>query len=409
MARLASPHTPTYRRHKPSGQAVTTLSGRDVYLGKWGTAASKAAYDRVVGEWLARGRTLPVEPSTLTIVELAAGYKRWAKTHYIQNGQLTKTYDTVVYAMRLLGKSAYARTLAGEFGPLALKVFREKLVSRNLSRGYVNQLIAEVRRAFKWAVAQELLPPSVHQSLGCLPGLQRGRSAARETAAIEPIEDAIVQAVLPELPFVVADMVRLQRLTGARPAEICILRPGDVCCEGAVWEYRPQHHKTENKGRQRVIFFGPKAQDVLRPYLLRAADAYCFQPAESEKRRRDAAHEQRTTLPSYGNCPGTNRKRNPKRAPGSRYTTASYRRAIHRACDKADLKAHNERPDVADDERIVPRWSPNRLRHTAGTEIRKRFGLEAAQVALGHSRADVTQIYAERDLSKAAAIMSEVG
>ena len=36
------------------------------------------------------------------------------------------------------------------------------------------------------------------------------------------------------------------------------------------------------------------------------------------------------------------------------------------------------------------RWSPNRLRHSAATAIRQRFGLEAAQVPLGHASADVT-------------------
>ena len=44
-----------------------------------------------------------------------------------------------------------------------------------------------------------------------------------------------------------------------------------------------------------------------------------------------------------------------------------------------------------------------------GTEIRKRFGLEGAQVILGHASADVTQVYAERDLQKAVEIMREVG
>jgi len=46
---------------------------------------------------------------------------------------------------------------------------------------------------------------------------------------------------------------------------------------------------------------------------------------------------------------------------------------------------------------------------TAGTEIRKRYGLEAAQVILGHASADVTQVYAERDLQKAVEIIREVG
>jgi integrase len=61
------------------------------------------------------------------------------------------------------------------------------------------------------------------------------------------------------------------------------------------------------------------------------------------------------------------------------------------------------------DVELLPKWSPNRLRHTAATEIRKRFGLEAAQVALGHATADVSQIYAERDLTLAAEVMRKIG
>ena len=59
--------------------------------------------------------------------------------------------------------------------------------------------------------------------------------------------------------------------------------------------------------------------------------------------------------------------------------------------------------------RLVPIWTPNQLRHSRATEIRSRFGLEAAQTVLGHSEADVTQIYAERDFELAARIMREIG
>jgi integrase len=202
-----------------------------------------------------------------------------------------------------------------------------------------------------------------------------------------------MNATLEHLPPIVADMVRLQRLTGCRPEEVCLIRPCDVDTSGAVWAYRPESHKTEHHGRERVIFIGPRGQDVLRPYLLRDKATYCFCTAEGERKRRDLAHEARVTPISYGNRPGTNRKSTPTRPAGERYTTDSYRRAITRACDKAG----------------VGRWAPNRLRHSAATEIRKRFGLEASQVALGHSTANVTQIYAERDLEKAAAVMAQVG
>ncbi|MEO2032790.1 MAG: tyrosine-type recombinase/integrase [Planctomycetaceae bacterium] len=57
----------------------------------------------------------------------------------------------------------------------------------------------------------------------------------------------------------------------------------------------------------------------------------------------------------------------------------------------------------------VDTWAPNRLRHSAATEIRKRYGLEAAQVILGHAKADTTQIYAERDATLAQRIAREVG
>ena len=103
--------------------------------------------------------------------------------------------------------------------------------------------------------------------------------------------DAVVQATLPHLSEVVTDMVRFQRLTGSRPAEVCLVRPCDVDTSGDVWIYRPESHKTEHHGRERVICIGPKAQDVLRPYLLREKESYCFVPAESEKKRLTRLHE----------------------------------------------------------------------------------------------------------------------
>ena len=60
-ARPAGPRRlPKYRRHA-TGQAVVRLCGRDIYLGKHGTAESREAYQRVVGEWIATaGASVPV-------------------------------------------------------------------------------------------------------------------------------------------------------------------------------------------------------------------------------------------------------------------------------------------------------------------------------------------------------------
>ena len=221
--------------------------------------------------------------------------------------------------------------------------------------------------------------------------------------------DDVVESTLKFLPAVVADMVRIQRLTGARPGEICIMRPFDLDRTDQTWIFRPSKHKTQHLGRQRCICIGPKSQEILLPYLLRSPTAFCFSPRDSEKQRRAEQHANRNTPLSYGNRPGTNRTAKPKRQVGDRYNTCAFRWAIQRGVERAN-RARREQAEITESEpQLLPSWSPNQLRHTAATELRKQFGLEEAQVVLGHANADVTQIYAERDLQKAVEIMREVG
>ncbi|NLS94251.1 MAG: site-specific integrase [Planctomycetaceae bacterium] len=141
---------------------------------------------------------------------------------------------------------------------------------------------------------------------------------------------------------------------------------------------------------------------------LRAPDLYCFSPAESEKSRNSERRANRKS-PMTPSQARRRPKKYPQRQPRNRYDRVSYRRAIQRAVDQANKqrrKAAEEAGVVAEE---LPRWSPNQLRHAAGTEVRRRFGVEAAQVVLGHAQADVTQVYAERDYELAKRIMGEVG
>src|SRR5262245_13821863 len=87
------------------------------------------------------------------------------------------------------------------------------------------------------------------------------------------------------------------------------------------------------------------------------------------------------------------RKQKPRRMPGDCYTTHSYGYAVRRAALAAGVES----------------WMPNRLRHTAATEIRRQFGAEATRTVLGHSTLNIVEIYAERDINQAAAIMRQVG
>jgi len=406
MPRTSGKSIPAYRKHRPTGQAVVTITGRDHYLGPHGTKTSKIEYDRLIGEWIAAGRPTSTATATdITIAELLKRYKLHAEAYYAKGGTLSNI-ATACHELRL----RYGETLAIQFGPLALKAVRQQFIDNGLSRTFCNRLVDLIRRLFKWAASEQLIPVSTWQALTTVSGLRRGHTPAPETKPIGPVEDVVVDATVVYLSETVAAMVRLQRLTGMRPDEVCRLRPCDVNRSGDVWRFAPQEHKTAHHGRERVIHIGPKGQDILRPYLLRESTAFCFVPAEAVAEIREKRHAARKTPLSCENRPGSNRlRRKSKLGANGRYTANTYRRAIHRACDVANEKAHEENPEVSADERIMPRWSPNRLRHTAATEIRKRFGLEAAQVTLGHAAADITQVYAERDLTKAAAVMREVG
>jgi hypothetical protein len=230
-------------------------------------------------------------------------------------------------------KSLYGTLPIPQFGPSKLEAIRQHLIEAGLSRGFINQRIGIIKRMFKWGVAKELVPAMIYHALATVEGLKKGRTAARETKPVEPVDDAAVDATLPHLPPVVADMVRLQRHLGCRPSEVCMIRPMDVNTSRAVWVYTPESHKTQHHDHERRIYIGPKGQEILRPYLLRAKDAYCFSPKESRRRQYAAMRESRKTRvqPSQLN----RKKRKPTRQPGDKYTKNSYGYAIVRACELA--------------------------------------------------------------------------
>lgn len=262
------------------------------------------------------------------------------------------------------------------------------------SRVYINKVMKRVIRIFKWAAGEGMVPPTVHQGLSCVDPLKRGRTQAPDVAPITAVESSLVAATIPHLTLILADMVRFQKLTGCRPGELCKITPAMVDRSSDVWQIELAEHKTAHRGKQRTIYVGPQAQSVLKPYLLRAFDAHCFSPLESERQRRAAAHAARVTPLSCGNRPGTNRiARKPRQAPGTRFSTGSYAKAIKYACQRAKLD----------------HWHPNQLRHSAATAIRKEFGIEAASVILGHSDIGVTQVYAESDKTKAIEVARRIG
>lgn len=426
--RKDSPQVPAYRLHKSTGTARVTLSGKEISLGKHGSPESIEKYNRLVGAWVSNGRKMldPAQLPTgtpdhlrpLTVAQVIMAFWIHAQKYYRRaDGTPTKEVDTFKQALRPL-RALYADTAAIEFGPMKLKAVREAMIAKGWQRSHINDQVGRLRHVFKWAAEQELIPGMVHGNLMAVAGLKLGRTEAPEGEKVLPVPDARIAAAMAWVTPEVRDMIRLQRLTGMRPQDVCGLRGREIDMVG--WRYAPAQHKGAHRGDERVIALGPAAREVLGKWLRADPEEYLFSPARAVAGMGRAVR---------GNL-------------NTRYSIDSYRRAIARACDNAfempaamaweweALCAWREkwkyengkmprlaehppemlaRHEAVEAFRSRQRWHPNQLRHTAATELRRLYGAEAARVVLGHKHLKTTEIYAEIDQARAATVMEEVG
>ena len=341
---------------------------------------------QLVREGLATAKQVTECRYTLIVDELADRFLAHADSYYVKNGKLTSTPHNFRDALKPL-RRLYGPSAAVDIGPMALKAVRQAMVEFGWSRKNVNQQTGRVRHVFRWAVAEELLPPHVLEGLRAVAPLRRGRTEARETDPIRPVPSAHFRAVRRHVNRQVWAMIELQRLTGMRPAEVTIMRACDLDTTGTVWTYTPASHKTEHHGHERKVYLGPRAQTIVRPFLRPDLRAYLFSPTDA--RQDQAADAQTHRRPGQAPTP-----RETSRRVRDRYDSASYRRAIARACEKAN----------------VPAWAPSRLRHNAATRLRREYGIDIAQTILGHQLGShITEIYAEANVAKAIDVIAKVG
>jgi integrase len=433
MARRSSPSSiPAYQHHRASGQARVCLSGRQFYLGPYRSKESRAKYDRLVAEWMASGRqALPGQrspsggaaaPGTLTVTELIDRYFTFAEQYYLKNGEPTSERACILQALQRL-KRLYGPTPAAQFGPLALQAIQQSMVGESLARRTINGHIDRVRRCFRWAVAQALVAPSVHQALTAVPGLKAGRCTARETEPVGPVDDKVVEATLMQLTPTLADMVRVQRLTGMRSGALCRLTRGAIDMSGPIWFYEDTDHKTAHHGKKGLISIGPRAQAILTARFKQDLEAPLFSPREAFAEHAREKRAARKTIPTAAQLrrDAKRARKAPRRerAPGEWYTPDSYRVAVQRAAYRAFPHQHDDADpatltaaQAADWKqwREAHRWHPHQLRHTYASEAhRLGFAIEDVSAALNHSNLDTTMIYVERCKEQAARVAAQVG
>ena len=201
-----SQHVPSYRFHKATGKAVVVIKGRSFYLGPWNSPESKAEYRRIIAEWLAQGPGAPAPPaqsgpeakSDLRVSELILAYFRHVQDYYVKDGEPTSEVDTVRQALRPV-QELYGHTLTKDFGPKALKACRDAMIAKRWARTYINRQVNRVRRMFAWGASNELLPAAIHQALATVPGLRKGRTAAKEKPPVALVPDEMIEKTLEHL------------------------------------------------------------------------------------------------------------------------------------------------------------------------------------------------------------------
>ena len=312
------------------------------------------------------------ETTGATVAELCALWDAHCREYYKGTSTATNAVLDVRLFRELYGSAPLAELTHGDMLQL-----RDALVRSGVSRHTVNRRLWRVKYMLCWALDEALIPATVKAELTQVRGVKRGRSAAPERAPVRPVDDATIAATVEHMMPNTADMVRVHRLTGMRPCELCALRWSLIDTSRTPWVYRVPAEVNKNDwrgelGQPRVVCIGPKARAILERH--KGGGDVPFSPVRAFGEYLEARRTARVT-PFYGKA---------KDAPpvprvlGERWTTDAYTKTIRSACGKA---------------KITP-WGANRLRHTFGTDVRRAFGLEAARAVLGHTGGGcITDVY----------------
>ena len=353
MPRKCNP--PIYSKNTAKGKAYAycIVNGTRISLGKYGSAESWEQFRKCLIAYEqnedAQAVYSPEPQRETTVGEMAEAYLK----HVIDRQSKGLLCRDRVYASRVAMRAlttpglALAGIAADRFGPKALKAIQVELLGmknprtgKSFARGYVNQTVNEIRRAFKWAASEELLTVNVHERIKAVSGLKAGEG--RENQPRQPASPALVEATTQHLKedghAGIAGAIRFMRWTGCRPDEACrlTLRSLEGLNSPEPVARLTEHKTRKSTGQDRVIPLGPQALAVVREAM------------------REPELERRLFVSRAGE---------PLRPNG-------IYQAVQRTCRRYGLE----------------RWTPYQLRHLAATEVLESTGSEVmAAAALGHS------------------------
>jgi integrase len=238
---------------------------------------------------------------------------------------------------------------ANSIRPTDLEVLRASMV-RTLCRKTVNRRITQTVRAFRWAVTRELVDAGTYAALSAVEPIKPGMDGATDYPPVMPVDDDHFEAVMAESGFRLRCMLIVHRATGMRSGELVAMTPEDVDMSQGDWLYFPARHKTQGRGKDRIVGI-PRS---VTPILL-------------------------DTMPD-------------RHLPWFPIQVNTYRNNVRAACDRAK----------------VPRFHPHQLRHSLATKVKTICGEEAAATLLSVSNDKTAKVYARVTPESVRRIMREV-
>ncbi len=349
----------------PDGKRRDHILGRD-------RANTEFQYNQFVAE-RCKGRINPQVQSqpirsrvNLSIDELVGQYLETIRDQYEPTDSFRDYKKVGELLSRLYGNLPTTAFLIPHF---------QRLIRTMISSGFalrtINVRIGFVKHFFKYALDCEAITAEQFFKIKSVPRLRRGDNRVKPERIVPPVEVDVVNRTIPYFSPMIADMVTVQLHSGMRAGELCRMNWSEIDRSGGIWMYRPAKHKTASKGKTRAIPLGTVCRGVLSHYTESAGD-YVFNPQDIERRASAVCKPRATNLKT---C----------------YDTERYTREIRRGVNAAISAGA-----IATDER----WTSHQLRHRAGTDARAMFGIDAAQLLLGHSDVRTTERYAIPDESK---------
>lgn len=288
-----------------------------------------------------------------TIEELCDRAEAWADSYYQQKGRPTGEASNIKYAIEPLVELAPYESLDAICYELVSDCV-EHMVNRGLSRRSINDRLRRIKTVLRWAAKppRRWISAETLVDVSLVEPLKRWRTKAPESDGVKPVSWELVQATIRLSPPWLAVMIWVHWWCGCRPSEVVSMRKSEIVERDGVLIYSPSLHKTAHHGNQRHIIIGPRGQELLRPWMT---------VVQSD----DLFHIRSKT---------------------------GYRQAVQRVCDSANIE----------------RWVPAQIRHSYMTRV-GNDDLDGARAVAGHSNADTTLIYVEKDIKKAIDVQLDHG